>query len=444
MLVRRGLSGLTGLMCLLGALALAAPAAAIVDKKGEWPAEDKKISLDIDNTPQDEAIKRLAEAAGWSIVVKGLSDDKTSVHVKDQPADKVLSLILADGEWSAQRDGTLISISRNMSQKAVPPMPPLPPLPPSPPDAEVKKEIKIVINGNASADDSNGPKKGEGKDREVVGQNLVIEKDEVVRNVHLVGGTLVIKGIVTGDVEVVGGKVTLESAARVMGDIEAMGGAVLVKTGARLDGDAQIVGGHFEREEGATVLGNVATRIESDDDKEGTMGAMIRELGECTTAGAFLFALGAVLISLFTKRSETLKVEFATRPMRAFALGIAGVIGGIALFCAMCVTLVGIPFAVIGLLLAILAMFAAMTSVLEVIGKALIGHKTQNEYAHLAFGCGLFALAMAIPVVDDLAKLVLGLVSIGTLVATRGAGLIPQRKTSQSSDAHPYRSAEAV
>ncbi len=451
MLVRKSSSGLTALVSLFAVLAITATAGATIEKKGEWPAEDKKVSLNLDDIDQEDALEKLAEEAGWSIVMKGMGDEKTTLHVKDQPAEKVLGVLLSEGDWIAQRDGTLISISRNPNPKAapevaaIPAIPAIPPVPavPPPPAVEVKPDVKVQIS--LKSDDEKGPQKGEGKDREVVGQNLVIEKDEVVRNVQLVGGSLVIKGTVTGDVDTVGGTVDLEPGSRVMGDIQVMGGSVEVKNGARIDGDTQIVGGHMQRQEGARVEGNVSTRID-EEETQGSLGArMVREIGECTTAGAFMFALGAVLIALFTRRSEIIKVEFAARPMRMFALGIAGFFGGLLTLGALCVTVIGIPFAAIGLLLAILGTFAAMTSVLEVVGRALIGHKTKNEYAHLALGCSLFAVTMMLPVVDDIAKLVLMLVSIGSLVATRGAGLIPQRKNGQTvSDAHPYRSAEAV
>jgi len=451
MFLQRGSSGLTALVGLLAVLAVTAPAMATVEKKGEWPAEDKKVSLDLDHVAQEDAIEKLAEEAGWSVVVKGMGDEKTSLHVKDQPAEKLLNILLAEGDWIAQRDGTLISISRNSNPKAVaepnaiPPVPPVPAVPEVPPPAVAPKpdvNVKISLN----SDDSHEHHKGEGKDREVFGQSLVIEKDEVVKNVHLVGGSLTVKGMVTGDVDLVGGRLELDPGSRVMGDIQVMGGSVDVKNGARIDGDTQIVGGHLQREEGAQVHGNVSTRIDDEEEHQGTLGArMVREIGECTTAGAFLFALGAVLIALFTKRSEMIKVEFAGRPMRMFALGMGGFFGGIVMLAALCVTVIGIPFAVIGLLLAILGTFAAMTSILEVIGRGLIGHKTQNEYAHLALGCALFAVTMMIPGVDDIAKIALTLMSIGTLVATRGAGLIPPRKNGQTvSDSHPYRSAEAV
>lgn len=456
MFLRNGSSGLTALVGLCTVLAVANSANAAVEKKGEWPAEDKKVTLSLDDIDQKDALEKLADEAGWSIVVKGMGVEKATLHVKDQPAEKVLSVLLAEGDWIAQRDGSLIAISRSPNAKpaveaiAVPPVPAQPPVPPAPaaPAPEGKSDIKIKVSLDAD-NEENGPKKGEGKDREVVGQNLVIEKDEVVRNVQLVGGSLVVKGTVTGDVELVGGTVELDPGSRVMGDVEVMGGSVDVKNGARIDGDTQIVGGHLQRAEGAQVHGNVSTRIEGDEDHHENAAGMgaraMREMGECTTAGAFLFALGSVILALFSKRSETLKVEFAARPMRMFGLGIAGFFGGLVTFGALCVTVIGIPFAAIGLLLAIVGTFAAMTSVLEVAGRALIGHKTKNEYAHLAFGCGLFAVTMMIPVVDDIAKIALMFISIGTLVATRGAGLIPERKNGPTmSDAHPYRSAEAV
>lgn len=438
---RKSFSGshyLSGLVALTGSIALSAPAFASVEKQGEWPADEKKVSLDVSRVTREDAIKRLADAAGWSVVVNAPNTDPVDIHVKDQPADKILTLLLSDTDYVAKRDGSLISIEHARAAANVPPpAPPPPPAAPAPPAPPIAAEVE------------HGPKKGEGKDREVVGHSLTIEKDEVVRNVHLIGGSLNVKGTVTGDVEVVGGAVALESGAHVMGDAEVMGGSMVLKKGAKLDGDAQIVGGTLNREEGAIVGGDVSSRVRENDDDEHESGSFIsravREIGECMTAGALLFALGAVMISLFTKRSDTLKVEIASKPMRSFAMGIVGVAGGIALFIALCVTIIGIPVAVVGLIGAIFGVFAAMCATLEVVGRALIGHRTRNEYAHLAFGCALFVVAMALPVFGGIAKLVLVLVSIGSLVSTRAAGLIPPKKgTNKVDDTHPYRSVEAI
>lgn len=447
--------GLSGLAFSLLALTTAAPALGAVEKQGEWPADEKKISLDVDRVPQEDAIKRLAEAAGWSVVIHAPSNEPASLHVKDQPADKVLALLLEGSDYVARRDGTLISISRASAAKApdapaVPPVPPVPPVPAVPPVPPVPPNVSAdapAAEEGESGEAQAKARKGEGKDREVVGQSLIIEKDEVVKDVHLVGGALRIRGTVTGDVEVAGGTVTLEPGAHVMGDAQVMGGSLHVTKGARLDGDARIVGGKLVREEGAVVKGDVSTRIQADDDDEPTNAQrFMREASESMTGGALLFALGAVLLALFTRRAESLKVEIAARPMRSFALGVVGSLGAVALLVALCITVVGIPVAVVGLLAGVFGVFAAMCAVLEVVGRALIGHKTKNEYAHLAFGCALFVLAGMLPVVGDIVPVVVVLVAIGSLVATRAAGLIPMKKgpSTKVDDSHPYRSAEIV
>lgn len=442
---RKSLSGshyLAGLVALTGTMALSVPALASVEKQGEWPADEKKVSLDASRLTREDAIKRLADAAGWSVVVNAPNADPVDIHVKDQPADKVLALLLTDSDYVAKRDGNLLSIERRVAPSAaLPAAPPAPPAPPVAPPAPAPP---------APAAKPGEPQKGEGKDREVVGHSLTIEKDEVVRNVHLIGGSLNVKGVVTGDIEVVGGAVEIEPGAHVMGDAEVMGGSITLKKGAKLDGDTQIVGGSLDREEGAIVGGNVTTDIhpkkhDDDDEHASFFSRAARELGECMTAGALLFALGSVMLSLFTKRSETLKVEIASRPMRSFGMGIAGFVGGILLFIALCVTIIGIPIAVVGLLATIFGVFAAMASTLEVLGRALIGHRTKNEFAHLALGCGIFVLVMAIPGLDGIAKIALMMISLGSLVSTRAAGLIPPRKgAGKVDDSHPYRSAEAL
>jgi hypothetical protein len=97
---------------LAGLLALSPEALAKVKRTGTWPEAEKKVTLDVSRVPRDEAIKKLAEAAGWSVVVHAPQADPVDIHVKDQPADKVLELLLLDADYIATRDGTLLSIQR--------------------------------------------------------------------------------------------------------------------------------------------------------------------------------------------------------------------------------------------------------------------------------------------------------------------------------------------
>jgi len=104
------------------AVALAcASAAAEVKREGDWPETEKKVSLDLGNTRRDVALKKLADEAGWSVVSSGVGSDPISVSVKDQPASKLLDVVLSDGKYVAKRDGTLVSIKREEATDAATP-----------------------------------------------------------------------------------------------------------------------------------------------------------------------------------------------------------------------------------------------------------------------------------------------------------------------------------
>jgi hypothetical protein len=122
-----------------------------------------------------------------------------------------------------------------------------------------------------------------------------------------------------------------------------------------------------------------------------------------------------------------LRVEMASRPMRSIALGLVGSIAFVAVLVALCVTVIGIPIAVVALLLGIFAVLGAMGAVLSVAGEALLRHKTENPYVHLAVGCALLVAVSWIPWVGDILAFALVLGAIGVLVATRCAGLVPQK-----------------
>ena len=121
----------------------------------------------------------------------------------------------------------------------------------------------------------------------------------------------------------------------------------------------------------------------------------------------------------------TLRAEVAARPMRSIALGFVGSFASVVILVALCVTIIGIPIAIVALLVAILAVLGAMTAVLGVAGEALLRHKTENPYVHLAVGCALFVAVSWIPWIGAVVGGALVLAAIGVLVATRFAGLLP-------------------
>ena len=404
------------LLALCGLL-LALPAFGAVRLDGEWPDADKPVSLEATGMPRSEAVRKLADAMGWSIVLHAPTTDSVDLRVKDQPASKVLSMLLSDHDYVAKRDGTLVSIERakttgaNSAPALAPPPPPASPAPPPPP-----------------MQDKNAP------DRVVTGGNVRVEKGEVVHDVVVFGGSANVLGTVTGDVTVIGGSATVHDGAHVMGDATAVGGSLEVQDGATVDGDVGVVGGMLRRGEDAHIGGEERTDERASKHREareaGDGGGVLASIGSALASSALLFVFGAILLALATSRMDTLQSELASRPMRSFALGIVGLLVFGLLAIAFTLTLIGIPVVIIGSVVGVVAGYAGICAVLTVAGRALIRHKTSNPYIHLALGCLLFMIAKALPFIGTFVLLAVMLLGIGTLVATRGAGLIPERKKS--------------
>lgn len=408
-------------------------ASADVRHAGVWPSDEKKVSLDLDHAPRNQAVQKLADGAGWSVIAQGLGTDPVDVHVKDQPPGKVLDVLLSDGDWVADRDGTLVHVTRGAHAS----------------------DDAAAIDAQAAADANVEPAAAapmpvpsvRGEDRKLTGGNLRVEKGEVVHNVSVVGGNLDVFGAVTGKVSMMGGNVRVHDGAHVLGNITCMGGTVNVDDGAVVDGDVGIAGGTLKRGEKSKIGGSIEVGHDEDAEDEARTAAekankhnpgIVHRAGNALTNTAVLFVFGAVLLALAGRKMEELQGEVAARPMRSFALGIVGVLGFVVSVVALIITIVGIPVAALMLFGGVMAMYAAFCAVLTTIGRALVKHKTDSPYAHLAVGCLLFLIVGHLPVVGDVATLVLGLIGIGTLVATRMAGMWPGK---QPPFEGPYRTA---
>jgi hypothetical protein len=430
-------------------LAVPLVADAAVRREGAWPASDKKVSLDFDGKPSD-GLKKLADEAGWSLVVsKGIegSEHDVKISVEDQPADAVLEALFAESDVVARRNGSLITItpahgaapgaSGSAAEAATPPAPPTPPPPAAggtPPVPSVPPVPTV-----------------RGEDRNVLGNSVVVEKGEIVHTVTVTGGSAKIYGTVTGDLVVAGGSAKIENGGRVVGNATVFGGSLKVESGARVDGDVGIVGGALKREEGAIIGGKivnnssdhndgrvkvsvhdgeVSTAVEGGhkhDSGRSRLSEAVHSFGQSMTNMSLLFVFGCVLLALGTRKMETLRLEAAARPMKSFAWGIVGSVSALVALTAMCITIVGIPFAVLAALLGIFCVYASIAAVLTTLGAAVAGHKSKNPYVHLLVGCIGLLLVGVIPYIGGLVTFAIVMVAIGALVSTRLAGALAKR-----------------
>jgi hypothetical protein len=374
-------------------------AAADVKHEGTWPIELKHVTIDEPRLTHTEAVMRVAKEAGWSVVLRDVDDSKPmALHVSDQPADKVLDVVLGDGDYVAKRDGTLITITG---------VAPKPSASASAPPLAVAAPVATT----------------RGEDRMIHGGDLVVAADETVHDVTAFGGSVTIYGAVTGNVTVFGGSAHIKKGAHVYGSGSAMGGSIDVADGAQVDGDVNVVGGSLDRHKGSKIGGAVR---KNDDVKIGASSSsqhsLLREVSDATTRAAMLFVFGAVLFALMGERMNMFRVEAASRPMRSFALGLVGAVVSLAAIAFVAFTIIGIPVAIVMLLGAIFFAYAGICAVLATVGKALVGHKTDNPHVHLLVGCALFLVSGALPFVSGIATLAVVFIGIGVVVATRGAG----------------------
>ena len=159
---------------------------------------------------------------------------------------------------------------------------------------------------------------------------------------------------------------------------------------------------------------------------------VMSEIGDAFSGALVVFVLGLVLMALAGDRMEKLEGEIAARPARSFALGLIGVVGAVVIGITLCVTVIGIPFAIVGAMVAVLLTYAGVVAVLRTLGAALIQHRTTNRYLHLALGCLLFFVVGCIPWLGGYLTFGVLATGLGSVLATRVAGLSGRPKNGGS------------
>jgi hypothetical protein len=420
---------------LVVAVAFPMPARGRLRRDGGWPQSEagtpaELVSLSAHGVPRAEAVRLLAEKAGWSVVLDGPAPGTVDVEVVRQPAASVLGLILGQSDYVARREGTLVSI-RPDAPRAVA----------GTDEPTTRAAASAPADPAARAGSRTQRRASSGKDRVVTGSNVVVQRDEIVGDLAVFRGSVDVFGRVSGDASVFGGSLTVHEGGRVEGDVSVFGGSVSLRKGARIDGDLSVLGGDVHRDPGASVGGDSTDAGGSEDDAAAPAGddsathgpsaprrwsfrSMAAVVGSAVTRTSLLFAFGAILLALMSRRLDLLQGDVATRPARAFAIGVVGVVGGVAATAALCVTLVGIPIAILALLLAIFGTYAGVCATLTAAGALLLGHRTTSAYAHLAAGCAIYLLLSSLPLVGHFVTATLVLVGFGTLLQTRAAGLV--------------------
>ncbi len=276
------------------------------------------------------------------------------------------------------------------------------------------------------------------------GESIHVRRDERIDgDVVSIGGTVTVEGEVTGDAVAVGGRIEIADRARVDGDVVSVGGGVSIGDSAEVFGDAVSVWGAMDIAPTATITGeNVQVggggfspaislpfsraRSNFGHDLWNLMGRVVWVL--------LLVGMGVLAFSAFPARMRRLSRTVETRGFIAFLAGFAGFILWLPAFILLCVTIIGIPVAILLIFLTPLMMLLGYLAVAETAGRHILrGRIASAPSLAMTIATGVLALEGILLIarllnlvgsVFDLLGFILGVVgwSIITIVVTMGFG----------------------
>ncbi|HET8733842.1 MAG TPA: STN domain-containing protein, partial [Anaeromyxobacteraceae bacterium] len=228
----------------------------------------KKFTGSFADEGVDKALRQIAEAAGWSIVLPPGLRGAVNASFKATPVEEALKAVLTQAGLSASRDGSIVNVSRATGARVV--------------IRGDKRRIVFGADGEIATEDIRGMAEearqaaeemraeieanvadagdladGLGKKRDkVISGDISIGPGERWRDVVALRGNVRMgPGSSARQVTAILGSVELEPGATVDREVVAVGGNVHVATGAHVGKDAVSVGGEVSIDQGGVVDG---------------------------------------------------------------------------------------------------------------------------------------------------------------------------------------------
>jgi hypothetical protein len=404
----------------------------------------KRFGGDFTDTPLDQALRKVADAAGLSIVFPPGMRGSVNGHFKDAPVEEVLRVILSQAGLVASREGSILIVARERGRSLVirggkrgfaiqlegk--------------DADIGREIDRSVGGamrgaEERAQASRGERdENDGEDESRHGGDRVLHGDQVIgageraRDVVALGGSVRLEpGAVAQQVTAIMGSVDLGPGASVDREAVAIGGDVHVAPGARVGADAVSIGGKVVIDDGGEVegsqtsivvpgLGELLTLVGAHP-FESRRDSMLWRLGSALGQFAVFFLLGFLVLMLFPRRIESVTGSLVNAPVKAVLTGMLGTIALPVVILLLVVTIVGIPFiAVIALGVAV-AVVMGYTALALYFGRALPFRFVRGApIVQLAIGTAILVAVGQIPVLGVLTWMAAWLFVLGVVLRTR-------------------------
>lgn len=340
---------------------------------GTWP-ETESLTVVAEGVPASIALERAAASAGLGFI--GVLPDDPTVHVRVQgaPLREIVLAIVGTAPLHIERGATLLIVR------------------------------PLAHDDNAAvttAPSPSAPVSSSG-DRVAFGDDVVVRRGEVVDSAVSFGGTVTVEGEVLGDAVSMGGDVIIGPGAVVRGEAVTMGGQVRVDPLGRVGSVVSDITLHLDHPRAAephwllTLMGSAAKH-------------------------ALLFVYGLVLLGLASARLEAVIESVREAPVRTSLTGVLAALAALALFVVLCITLIGIPAALLLMVVAAIAFYSGLVAVAAWIGRALpVPRLADSPVLQLAAGVAVLFLAAQVPFGGTLLLIGAGLTGFGAVVLTRG------------------------
>jgi hypothetical protein len=404
----------------------------------------RRFSGDFDETDVSDALREIAEAGDWSIVLPGGRHGTISARFKQVPVEDALRAVLAQAGLTATREGALVTVRAPAYTRA------------APGDArEVRRGAeearraaeRETREAERAARRLEQELDGDASDRVVHG-DVVVHPGESARDVVALRGSIKVEpGAEVRDAVAVLGSVVLEPGA-IAREAVAVGGDVRLGPGAEIDRDAVSVGGQVVRDPAATIGGEtVSVGIPALSGLAGLAGSRMlfgRTEAPLFVAGQVLakffvfFALGLLVLALFPRRLDVVSASFTAHPWKSILTGLLGLVVLPLLLVVLVATVIGIPLvAVVGLLVAAAAVLG-FTALAYHIGRALPFQPGRGTTVlQLALGTAVVVLVTAIPLLGGMAWIAAALLTFGAVLRSRFGSQSPPLPTTIPPPAPP-------
>ncbi|MDG0793812.1 DUF2572 family protein [Cohnella ginsengisoli] len=229
-------------------------------------------------------------------------------------------------------------------------------------------------------------------------QNTTVSATQTVEDVVVIGGDASIAGTVTNTVVIVGGDVRVRSSAHIKGAVVIIGGDLILEDGADVTND--VVNVSFDSATvNSLVLGS---------------GLMIG-YGAVKLAASLLMLILPVLIVLIGKRKADAFLDRYRHTPRGklFAAGFFTGLMLAAVSVLLLLSIVGIPFILLVVLLALAALSIGLTIVSQTLGDQIRGTADKPEWMRAGAGAIMIVSAMNVPFVGGCLFLALLTYSLG-------------------------------